>query len=44
VLYFPKCFQPITIVVMGIVAINVLEPGAFNVEFLYFLPLFNKIS
>jgi len=44
VLYFPKCFQPITIVVMGIVAINVLEPSAFNVEFLYFVPLFNRIS
>jgi len=29
---------------MCTVAINVLEPGAFNPEFQYFIPLFNKIS
>jgi hypothetical protein len=29
---------------MCIVVINVLEPGAFNTEFQYFIPLFNKIS
>jgi hypothetical protein len=38
---FPERFQPITAAVMCTVTINVLEPGAFNAEFQYFIPLFN---
>jgi hypothetical protein len=44
VLSFPERFQPITIAAMCTVTINVLEPGAFNPESQYFIPLFNKIS
>ncbi len=36
--------QPITAAAMWTVAINVLEPLAFNSESQYFIPLFNKIS
>jgi hypothetical protein len=44
VLSFPERFQPITTAAMCTVAMNVLEPGAFNAESQYFIPLFNKIS
>jgi hypothetical protein len=44
VLSFPERFQPIAVVTMCTVATNVLEPGAFNPESQYFIPLFNKIS
>ncbi len=44
VLSFLECFQPISIVIMCIVAINVLKLGSFNHESQYFIPLFNKIS
>jgi hypothetical protein len=44
VLSFPERFQPIAAAAMCSVAINVLEPGAFNPESYYFIPLFNKIS
>jgi hypothetical protein len=44
VLSFPALFQPITAAAMCTVAINVLEPGAFNLESQYFIPLFTKIS
>jgi hypothetical protein len=37
-------FQPITTAATCTVSINVLEPGAFNAESQYFIPLFNKIS
>jgi len=43
VLYFFERFQPIA-AAMCTVTINVLEPGAFNPESQYFIPLFNKIS
>jgi hypothetical protein len=36
--------QLVSVVHSGPVAINVLEPGAFNPESQYFIPLFNKIS
>jgi hypothetical protein len=36
--------QPITAAAMCTVAINVLEPGAFNPKSQYFIALFNKIS
>ncbi len=42
VLSFPERFQPITAAVCA-VAINVLEPGAFNAKSQYFILLFNKI-
>ncbi len=41
---FPERFQPITAAAMCTVPINVLEPGAFNPESQYFIPLFNKTS
>jgi hypothetical protein len=41
---FSERFQPITAAALCTVAINVLEPGAFNAESQYFIPLFNKIS
>ncbi len=44
VISFPEYFQPIIIADMCTVAINVLEPGAFNVESQYFIPLFNTFS
>jgi hypothetical protein len=44
VLSFPQRFQPITAAAMCTVAINVLEPRAFNAESQYFIPLLNKIS
>jgi len=44
ILYFLERFQPIMIATMCIVVINVLEPSAFNVESLYFIWLFNRIS
>jgi hypothetical protein len=45
VLSFPECFQPITAAAdMCTVALNVHEPGAFNAEFQYFIPLFNTVS
>jgi hypothetical protein len=37
-------FQPITAAAMCTVAIDVLEPRAFNSESQYFIPLFNEIS
>ncbi len=44
-LSFPQRFQPITAAAMcTTVAINVLEPRAFNAESQYFIPLLNKIS
>jgi hypothetical protein len=43
VLSFRERFQPIT-AAMCTVALNVLETGAFNPEFQYFIPFFNKIS
>ncbi len=43
-LFFPERLQPITAADMCTVAINVLEPRAFNSESQYFIPLFNKIS
>ncbi len=42
VLSFVERFQPITATICA-VAINVLDPGAFNPESQYFIPLFNKI-
>ncbi len=42
VLSFPERFQPITTAAMCTIAINLLEPGAFNAESQYFIPLFNK--
>jgi hypothetical protein len=44
VLSFPERFEPIAAAAMCTVAINVLEPGAFNLESQYFIPLFTKIS
>ncbi len=44
VLSFPERFQPITAAAVCTVAMNVLEPGAFNAESQYFIPLFNRIS
>jgi hypothetical protein len=48
VLSVPERFQSITAAAAAamctFVAINVLEPGAFNAEFQDFIPLFNKIS
>jgi len=44
VLSFPERLQPITAAAMCTVTVNVLEPGAFNPEFQYFIPSFNKIS
>ncbi len=44
VLSFPERFQPIAAAAMCSVAINVLEPGAFNAESQYFIPLFNRFS
>jgi hypothetical protein len=44
ILSFPKCFQPITITNMCILAIDVFELGPFSPKFQYFTPLFNKIS
>jgi hypothetical protein len=44
VLSFPERFQLITAVATCTVGINVLEPGALNAEFQYFIPLFNRIS
>jgi len=41
---FPERFQPITAAAMCTIPINVLEPGAYNAESQYFIPLFNKIS
>ncbi len=35
--FFPERFQPITAAAMC----TVLEPGAFNAEFQYFIPLFH---
>ncbi len=35
---------PVGVVQSGPIAINVLEPGAFNPESQYSIPLFNKIS
>jgi len=42
--FFLERFQPIIASAMCTVAINVLEPSAFNLEFQYFIPLFNNIS
>jgi len=42
--FFFERFQPITAAAMCTVAINVVEPGAFNAESQYFIPLFNRIS
>jgi hypothetical protein len=44
VISFPECFQPIIVADMCTVAINVVEPGALNIESQYFIPLFNKFS
>jgi len=44
VLSFPERFQPITAAAMCTVALKVLEPGTFNAESQYFIPLFNRIS
>jgi hypothetical protein len=44
VLSFPERFEPITAAAVCTVAINFLEPGAFNSESQYFIPLFNRIS
>ncbi len=41
--FFPERLRPIT-AVMCTVAINVLEPCAFNPESQYFIPLFDKLS
>jgi hypothetical protein len=41
---FLEHFQPIIVVIMCIVVRNVLEHGAFNLEFQYSIPLCNKIS
>jgi hypothetical protein len=41
---FPERLQPITAVAMCTVAVNFLEPGAFNPESQYFIPRFNQIS
>ncbi len=42
VLSFPERFQSIPAAALCTVAMNVLEPCAFNAEFQYFIPLFNK--
>ncbi len=44
VLSFLERLQAITAAAMCAVTINVLEPGAFNAESQYFIPLFNKGS
>jgi hypothetical protein len=44
VFFFPERLQPITIAAMCIVAINVLEPHAFDLESQYFILLFDKFS
>jgi uncharacterized protein (UPF0254 family) len=44
ILSFLECFRPIIGALMCIIAINVFEPSAFNLEFQYFMPLFNEIS
>jgi hypothetical protein len=44
VFFFPERLQPITIAAMCIVAINVLESHAFDLESQYFIWLFDKIS
>jgi hypothetical protein len=44
VLSFPERFQPITAAAMCTVTINVLEPGAFNLESQYLIPLFTNFS
>ncbi len=41
---FLENFQPIIVSAMCIVVVNVIEPCAFNLEFLYLIPLFNNIS
>jgi len=41
---FPERLQRMTAVAMCTVSITVLEPRAFNAEFQYFIPWFNKIS
>jgi hypothetical protein len=41
--FFPERLQPI-IAAMSTVAINVLEPPAFDPESQYFIPLFDEIS
>ncbi len=40
--FFPERFQPITAAAMCTVAINVLEPGAFNADSQYFIPYLIK--
>jgi hypothetical protein len=42
--FFSWMFSTSHCSIMCIVIINVFEPNAFNNEFQYFIPLFNKIS
>jgi len=44
IFFFSERLQPITIVVMCIVAMSVFDPRAFDLESQYSIPVFNKIS